>query len=102
LASGIPVYRNELAEMNRVRLVFLLMDLDTAEISLAIRPDTEIDRAPAALALLLGFRLIRGKLDLAVVLIAAVGALNGLLDDHEYSTYASSGPPHGWHGGMLL
>ena len=68
--------------MNRVRLVFLLMDLYTAEISHAIRPDTEIDRAAAALALLLGFRLIRSKLDLAVVLITAVGTLNGLLDDH--------------------
>ena len=84
------MYRNELIEMNRVRLVFLLVDLDAAEITPAVGLDTEINCPSAALALFLGFRLISSELDLAAVLITAMRTLNGLLDDHGPSSYSSS------------
>ena len=71
------MYRNELIEMNRVRLVFLLVDLDAAEITPAVGLDTEINCPSAALALFLGFRLISSELDLehrvAVLVLQAWG-----------------------------
>ena len=66
------------------------MDLDSAEITPAVRLDTEINCASAALTLFLGFRLVRSKLDLAAVLITAMRTLHGLLDDHGPSSYSPS------------
>ena len=94
-----PVYRNEPAELNRVNLVFLLVDLDTAELALGIRLDAEIDCPSATPALFLSFCLICAEFYLAVVLIAAVRTFHGLPDDHDPSSYSSSGsackPPPG-------
>jgi len=81
----------ELADLNRVKLVFLRVDLDTAELTIGIRLDAEINGTPTTLALLLGFRLVCGKFNLAMVLVTAVRTLNGLLDYHEPSIYSSSG-----------
>ena len=86
--SVVPVYRIDRSQLN---LVFLRMYLNPAQVAAGIGLDSEIDSSSAAIALLLGFRLIVGQFNPALVLVAAMRAFNRLPDNHEPSTYSSSG-----------